>query len=122
MKHERFEDMKVWKDTRIFVKEIYKIPKSRFKNDYEFMNQLRRAAVSIALNIAEGHERRTNKDFAHFITMAKGSAGECRAALYLASDLGYISEAAHKELHTEVMKIIRQLSGFSNYLIKSAHK
>lgn len=122
MKHEKFEDMQVWKDARVFVGRIYQISKNQFKNDFELMNQLRRAALSIVLNIAEGHERKTNKDFAYFITIAKASAGECRAALYIALDLSYVTKSEFDILQNEVINITRQLSGFGSYLVKSAHK
>ena len=67
---------------------IYKIFKSN--RDYNFKNQIERASISIMNNIAEGFERRSNKDFRQFLYFAKGSSGEVRNMLHLAKELNYI--------------------------------
>ncbi|MEI6071069.1 MAG: four helix bundle protein [Verrucomicrobiae bacterium] len=85
---ERFEDLKVWQESRALVKGIYQsMNKTR---DYSFRDQIQRATLSVMNNIAEGFERKTRKDFAHFLDLAKGSAGEVRSMLYAAQDLRYI--------------------------------
>ena len=122
MIYAQFEDIPVWQQAREFVVKIYLITKKDFNNDFELMNQIRRAALSILLNIAEGFERKSNKDFARFINQAKASAGECRAALYIAFDLGYIVKNKFEELITNVISISKQLSKFENYLVNSSYK
>ena len=81
---ERFEDLRIWQQTRQLTNTVYEnLADCR---DYAFRDQMQRAAVSIMNNIAEGFERRTSKDFGHFLDIAKGSCGEVRSMLYLAED------------------------------------
>ncbi|MEK7089656.1 MAG: four helix bundle protein [Patescibacteria group bacterium] len=84
MKIERFEELPIWKDARIISSEVYK--KTRSFKDFSLRDQMRRAAVSIVSNIAEGFERWSNKEFIQFLYIAKGSVGELRAQLYVAYD------------------------------------
>lgn len=84
MKIERFEDLPIWKDARALSRAIYEISRS-FK-DFSLRDQMRRAAVSVVSNIAEGFERGSNKEFLQFLYVAKGSVGELRAQLYVALD------------------------------------
>lgn len=85
---ERFEDLRIWQEARALVGEAYR----GFARcgDFAFRDQIQRASLSVMNNIAEGFERRTRKDFAHFLDLAKGSAGEVRSMAYAAEDLGYI--------------------------------
>ena len=89
MKAERFEDLKIWQQARELVAQIYFSfgSESRAGQDYGFRNQMTRASLSVMNNIAEGFERSTVRDFAHFLTIAKASAGEVRSMLYAAEDL-----------------------------------
>jgi len=112
-----FEDLKVWQDTRKFVKSIYELTASEsFKKDFGLKDQIQRAAVSIMNNIAEGFERNNNKEFVIFLKYSKGSAGEIRSMLYVALDLNYISKSTFEEYHENVIKIITQISNFIKYL------
>ena len=79
MKIEKFEDVIAWQKSKELTLNIYKI----FKDckDFGFKNQIERASVSIMNNIAEGFERRTNKELKNFLFIAKGSAGEVRSRL-----------------------------------------
>ncbi|MBU0727520.1 four helix bundle protein [Patescibacteria group bacterium] len=120
MKYEKFEDIPVWIQTRSFLKLIYSLcNKASFQNDYSLMDQIRRASVSILLNLSEGFERKTNKDFARFINQSKASAGEVRCALYIAFDLGYISKEQFGMLITEIISIGNQLYKFEKYLLNT---
>ena len=88
MKVEMFEDLLIWQMSKALTIMIYKIFKSN--KDYNFKNQIERASISIMNNIAEGFERRSNKDFRQFLYFAKGSSGEVRNMLHLAKELNYI--------------------------------
>jgi len=103
---QKFEDMKVWQDTRILTKNIYSMAKKKYFNkDYGLRDQIQRASVSIMSNIAEGYERDNNKEFIKFLGYSKGSAGEVRNLLYVALDQKYISEDEFnniKELATNI--------------------
>lgn len=110
MKIEKFEDIQSWqkaKSLTIFIYEVFRLNK-----DYAFRDQIQRAGVSILNNIAEGFERRSNKELSHFLFIAKGSCGEVRSMLYLAIELEYISEKDFKKMYTETIEISKLLSGF----------
>jgi len=111
-----FEDLKVWQDSRDFVKSIYELTSSNnFAKDYGLKDQIQRAAVSIMNNIAEGFERNNNKEFVVFLKYSKGSAGEIRSMLYVALDLNYISKSIFDEYYKNVIEIITQISNFIKY-------
>ncbi len=80
--------------------------------DFGFKNQILRASVSIMNNVAEGFERRTNKEFKQYLYIAKGSAGEVRSMIYLAKDLRYIDEVKTKSILETVEIISRMLTNF----------
>jgi four helix bundle protein len=115
-----FEELDVWKNGKKFTVLIYKVTNSKtFSSDFSLRDQLRRASVSIISNIAEGFERNGNKEFIRFLKIAKGSAGEIRAQLYIAFELDYISNSEFKELYEEINLISKQLSSLITYLRKS---
>ena len=117
MKSKTFEELKVWQDSRAFVKSIYELTSSNnFAKDYGLKDQIQRASVSIMNNIAEGFERNNNKEFVIFLKYSKGSAGEIRSMLYVALDLDYISKSTFEEYYENVIKIITQISNFIKYL------
>ena len=83
----RFEDLVAWQKARLLANDVYRITREGpLARDFGLRDQMQRAAVSIASNIAEGFERDTIPDFIHFLFIAKGSAGELRTQLYLALD------------------------------------
>ena len=89
----RFEDLEAWKIAREIVRAVYGVSQNeRFARDYGLKDQIRRSSVSIMSNIAEGFERDGDREFANFLSIAKGSAGETRSLLYVALDQNYISE------------------------------
>ena len=99
MKFNRFEDIEVWKLSKQLVKDIYEITNvGVFSKDFGLRDQIRRCAVSIPSNIAEGYERKSNVEFIKFLFIAKGSAGEARTQLYLAKDIKYIEDKVFDEL------------------------
>ena len=84
--------------------------------DYGLKGQLCRAAVSSMSNIAEGFARRTDKDFAHFLDVAKGSAIEVQSLLYVALDVGYFAQEEFQRLYERVEELTSLIGGFSTYL------
>ena len=86
-----YEELKVWQRARALVVEIYRISATDpFTRDRALRSQIRRAAVSIPSNIAEGHQRKYRREFARFLTIALGSCGEVRTQLQIAASLSYI--------------------------------
>src|SRR6266498_972909 len=100
MKYTRFEETPVWRLSRKFVSDIYSelAANKKLSKDFSLCDQLKRASYSVMLNIAEGFERGSNKDYSHFIDFSKGSAAEVRAILYILSDNGYITSSRFEEL------------------------
>jgi len=121
MKVNSFEDLQVWKDSRILVKSIYQLTSDgKFSKDFGLREQIQRASVSIMNNIAEGFERNNNKEYIKFLGYSKGSAGEVRSMLYVATDLGYISQDSFNMHYEMAISIITQISNFIKYLKKSS--
>ena len=117
---DQFEDIEAWREARVLVKSIYALTsEGRFARDFGLRDQVRRAAVSIMSNIAEGFERGSDKDFARFLFMAKGSAGEVRSQLYVACDLGYLEQERPDQFIDGAQSVSRRISGFIKYLKKS---
>lgn len=109
--------MVVWQKGRSLVRLIYEITSRQVvARDAGLCNQARRAGVSIVLNIAEGFERNGNKEFVHFLYIAKGSSGELRALSYLLFDLKYITEEEFEIVKTKTGEISRMITGFIKYL------
>lgn len=114
-----FEDIEAWKKAREFNSLIYQITNNQdFDRDFDLKRQIRKASVSISSNIAEGFERNTNKEFIHFLYIAKASAGEVRSQLYLSFDLNYIHQSSFSELKEKVTEISKMISGLIKYLKK----
>jgi four helix bundle protein len=118
-----FEETAVWKESRELVKVVYKLTNGlQFRKDHGLLDQVRRASVSILSNIAEGFERGSNAELMHFLYVAKGSAGELRAQMYVALDQGYISTTDRLKVHELCMNISSQIAGLIKYLKKSGLK
>ena len=101
-----FEEINAWQNARVLVKDVYAMTRcGDFSKDYGLKDQIQRAAVSICSNIAEGFERRGNKDFINFLWIAKGSSAEVCSQLYNARDLGYITEEKFKNMYDSAKQI-----------------
>jgi four helix bundle protein len=116
----RFEEIESWKRARKLTNEIYKITNSgTFSRDFPLRDQIRRAAISVLSNIAEGFERGGDNEFLQFLSVAKGSCGEARAQLYIALDQAYISAAQFETLSTSANDVSQLISGLMKYLRQS---
>ena len=101
-----FEEINAWQNARVFVKDVYALTRcGDFCKDYGLKDQIQRAAVSICSNIAEGFERRGNKELINFLWIAKGSAAEVCSQLYNARDLGYITDEQFKTMYDSSKQI-----------------
>ncbi|MEZ4809114.1 MAG: four helix bundle protein [Allomuricauda sp.] len=111
-----FEKLDVWKEAKNFTKEIYFIT-GEFPEYEKFglTAQMRRAAVSICSNIAEGSTRNTNRDKAHFTTISFGSAVEILNQLILAVELDLLSPEKYKDLRSQLESITNKLNSLRNY-------
>ena len=90
-KVERFEDLIAWQKARQLTAEIYRVSaQDDFAKDFGLKDQIRRAAVSVMSNIAEGFDRALRSEFHQFLVIAKASCAEVRSQLYVALDVGYI--------------------------------
>ena len=113
----KFEDLEIFQTARALTRLIYTVTNARaFAKDYGLRDQMRRAAVSIMSNIAEGFESRTNALFIEFLGRARGSAGELRAQSYIALDIEYIDQNQFEEMTALAEKCARQISGLIAYL------
>jgi four helix bundle protein len=110
-----FEDLVVWQKAHAYVLRVYEISKSFPTNErYGLTQQLRRAAVSVPANIAEGFRKRGRADKARFMNVAHGSLEESRYYMRLASDLGY---AAPNVLRDDAAEVGRLLTSYARVLM-----
>jgi four helix bundle protein len=120
---EKFEDIEAWQKARELTREIYRITnQGSFARDFGLRDQIRRAAVSIMSNIAEGFGRGGNKEFIQFLSTAKGSSSEVQAQLYVALDVEYITKEQFRQLYDLAQSSGKLTGGFIRYLQKSDHK
>ena len=119
-KIERFEDIEAWQEGCQLVERIYEITTNdAFARDLNLKDQIRRAAISIPSNIAEGYERGSKKELIHFLYIAKGSAGELRTQIHIAEKLRYLSRTECEEISQHVQYISRLIANFIKYLKNS---
>jgi len=120
MKIETFEELDAWKVARKLANLIYDFSKNDFfSRDYGFREQIRKAAVSVMNNLAEGFERGSNKDFIKFVFISKASAGEVRSMLYLALDQGYIDNDQFQSAYKLSVRSSKLCWGLIKYLRKN---
>lgn len=118
-----FEELEVWKLARELTNQVYAVSgQGNFAKDFGVRDQIRRAAVSVMSNIAEGFERGGNQEFIQFLAIAKGSCGEVRCQLYLALDQQYIDQAAGEQLIGSFRKLSVMINNFIAYLKGGAYK
>ena len=113
----RIEDIQAWQRARGVTRKVYGLSNiGELARDFGLRDQMRRAAVSIMANIAEGHGRRTRTEFANFLNIARGSAIELQSHLYVALDLAYIEQGQFDELYSLLEELSRMTISLSKYL------
>ena len=107
----------MWQKSRSLAIAVYQASsQGTFARDFGLRDQLRRAAVSVMSNIAEGFGRYTRPEFRRFITIARGSVAEVQSQLYLARDLSYLSDSDHRDLNGQCVEISRMLAALRSSL------
>jgi len=113
---EKFEDMDCWKVARELSMAVYRVTNDEScRRDFGFCDQIRRAAVSVMNNVADGFDRGSRKDFIKFLYIARASAAEVRSMTYLGLDLGYFTPQEFEEIQS----LTRRCGGLTWGLIKS---
>jgi four helix bundle protein len=111
------EKLDVWKKAIDFVIDVYKITEDFPKEEkFGLTSQIRRAAVSIAANIAEGAGRKSTKEFLNFLSIAQGSASEVGTELLISQRLNFLTEKDFQSLSVNLDEIGRMITGLSNHL------
>ena len=114
---ERFEELEAWQTGRELTNRVYDLSEDEpFASDFGLRDQIRRAAVSVMSNIAEGFNSRTQNVFIDLLGRARGSAAEVQSQLYLARDRDYISAAQFDEAYDLADTASRQIHGLIRYL------
>ena len=117
MKITRFEDIESWREGRILAKMIYDISgKGKFRSDLGLRDQIRRAAVSVISNVAEGFESQSNSEFIRFLIYSRRSASELQSQLYIALDNDYISQVQFAGIYEKATVVSKLINGFIRYL------
>ncbi|MFA4839653.1 MAG: four helix bundle protein [Candidatus Neomarinimicrobiota bacterium] len=118
-----FTEIEAWQKARDLNKKVYEITSDPvFQKDFEFRKQIRSASLSVISNIAEGFERSGNAEFLQFLYIAKGSAGEVLSLLYVATDLGYISQSSFDSLSASVKEVSNKIGGLIKHIKQSNFK
>ncbi|MEM7788249.1 MAG: four helix bundle protein [Bacteroidota bacterium] len=112
-----FEDIEAWRSARELTREVYRVTRSPpLRADAGLASHLQRASVSVMSNIAEGFERGSERDFARFLRIARGSASGVRSQLHVALDVGYVSREVFDDLNGRAKRVTAMLNGLIRYL------
>lgn len=115
----RFEDLECWKEARELVRSVYGLTnQKKFSQDFELKNQVRRSAVSIMANVAEGFHRNSNKDFMKFLDYSRASIAESLSHCYVALDQEYIAQSDMEALKQHADRVWRKINKLISYLNK----
>lgn len=122
MRHtHNFRELKIWQKARVLVKDIYIITRKFPKEEmFGLTSQMKRSAVSVPSNIAEGCGRGTIAQFNQFLDIAKGSSSELETQVYLAFDLGFINKESMERINSDIIEIQMMIQGFKNLLYKQS--
>lgn len=112
-----FKELLVWQKSIDFVTEIYRITETFPKTEvYGLISQIRRVAVSIPSNIAEGNSRRSKPDYLQFLKISRGSCAEVETQLVISKNLGFFNEDDYLQLNQEIIEISKMLNGLISSL------
>ena len=120
MAYQSFEDLEVWQRGCRLTVDIFKAF-AECKN-FSFRDQIQRSALSVPSNVAEGSERGSTKDFAHFLNIAKGSCGELRTQLYIARKLDFVTKSDAEKLVAESKELSAMLEGLRRSVLSRPAK
>jgi four helix bundle protein len=121
MSKSSYRNLDVWQKARVLAKDIYLLTGSFPRQEtFSLVQQMRRAALSIVFNVAEGQGRRSRPDYRHFVLMARGSAYELEAQIIISSDLGYIEETVAESLIERINEIARMLNGLIRFINRAS--
>lgn len=119
-KIEKFEDLIAWQKSKSFAIKIYSATdEGKFAKDFGLRDQIRRASISIVSNIAEGFERKGNKEFLQFLFISLGSVAEVKTQLVISFELNYISKEKFDELNELIIEIQKIIKGLVSYMKES---
>jgi four helix bundle protein len=120
-KASNYKDLLVWQKTRALIKRIYELTSSfPVEERYGLTSQIRRAAISISANLAEGFGRNASREFSHFSSIAYGSATELESLIIVSVDLGFLSEEAATIVQVDLEEILRMLNALRQTLRNAA--
>ena len=121
MRVNSYKELTVWQKSVDLIKKVYKLAEQLPKSEeFNLKQQLKRAVVSVALNIAEGKSRRTAKDFAHFLNLSAASLAEVEATLVICGELGYLHDIDY--LYNDTDALGKMLNALRNSLVKDRHE
>jgi four helix bundle protein len=116
-----FRDLVAWQKAMDLVTDIYELTRSFPRDEmYGLIAQLRRAAVSVPSNLAEGYSRNSRNEFHHFVGQARGSLAEIETQIEIARNLGYVSIDRSSEMLTRIGEVGRLLTGLRAWSAKSS--
>ncbi|HOJ87066.1 MAG TPA: four helix bundle protein [Elusimicrobiales bacterium] len=114
-----YEKLKIWQDSIIFVKNIYKFTEKFPKEEmFGIVSQIRRASISVPSNIAEGWARRHTKEYMNLLSISLGSLSEVHTLLVISKEIGYISDKDISEIFDEINKLKKMIYASINSLSK----
>ena len=117
VKIQRFEEIEAWRVARELTRAIYSVTsEGAFSRDFALRDQIRRAAISVMSNIAEGFDSGSKAEFIHFLSYARRSASEVQSHLYVVLDQGYIAQEVFSNLYEQTQTIRRMVTSFMKYL------
>jgi len=118
-----FEDLEIWQLSRVMSVDVFRLTKTApFSKDFGLVDQIRRSSGSVMDNIAEGFEREGKNEFIQFLSISKGSAGECRSQIYRAKDREYISDEEFEDIKSKLLSTSVKIKRFMDYLKASELK
>jgi four helix bundle protein len=116
----KIEDLLIWQESRVLVKNIFLITSTdKYSKEFFLKDQIKRSAISVMSNIAEGYGRAGNKEFVQFLYIANGSLSELKSQLYISFDFNLISEEQLENYLKDVLKIENMIKAFARKIKES---